>query len=102
MRNNIWRYVVGYGHIAENKIAHEHPAIFPLKLAEDHIKSWSNEGDTVLDPFLGSGTTAIACLNLNREFVGFELDEKYFDIAQKRIADAEAEREQSLFKEAGA
>lgn len=62
-----------------------HPAPFPIQLAEDHIKSWSNEGDTVLDPFMGSGTTGVACKNLNRNFIGIELDGHYFNIAKERI-----------------
>jgi site-specific DNA-methyltransferase (adenine-specific) len=63
-----------------------HPAPFPEKLAEDHILSWSNEGDVVLDSFMGSGTTGVACKNLNRKFIGIEKDETYFKIAQDRIA----------------
>ena len=62
-----------------------HPAIFPLKLAQDHVLSWSNEFDVVLDPFMGSGTTGVACKNLNRNFIGIEKDEKYFEIAKARI-----------------
>lgn len=62
-----------------------HPAPFPEKLAHDHVISWSNEGDTVLDPFMGSGTTGVACKNLNRNFIGIELDEQYFNIAKTRI-----------------
>lgn len=65
-----------------------HPAPFPEKLAHDHILSWSNERDTVLDPFMGSGTTGVACKNLNRDFIGIELDPIYFEIAQKRISSA--------------
>lgn len=78
-RHNIWRYVTSFS----NKTGH--PAPFPLQLARDHIKSWSNEGDTILDPFMGSGTTGVACVNLNREFIGIELDENYFKIAEDRI-----------------
>ena len=63
-----------------------HPAPFPISLAADHIISWSNEGDTVLDCFMGSGTTGVACKNLNRNFIGIEKDETYFKIAQDRIA----------------
>ena len=48
--------------------------------------TWSNEGDTVLDCFMGSGTTGVACKNLNRNFIGIEKDETYFKIAQDRIA----------------
>jgi site-specific DNA-methyltransferase (adenine-specific) len=65
-----------------------HPAQFPLSLAQDHILSWSNENDVVLDPFLGSGTTGLACVNLNRRFIGIEKDESYYNIAKERIAKA--------------
>ena len=61
-----------------------HPAPFPEQLAHDHIISWSNEGDIVLDPFMGSGTTGVACKNLNRKFIGIELDETYFNIVKER------------------
>jgi len=77
-RSNIWKI-----HVGENSTGH--PAVFPLKLAQDHIISWSNEGDTVLDPFMGSGTTGLACKNLNRNFIGIEKDDKYFEIAKNRI-----------------
>lgn len=62
-----------------------HPAVFPEQLARDHILTWSNEGDVVLDVFMGSGTTGVACINANRRFVGIELDKVYYDIAKKRI-----------------
>jgi site-specific DNA-methyltransferase (adenine-specific) len=62
-----------------------HPAQFPEEIAHDHILSWSNEGDTVLDPFMGSGTTAVACINTNRKFIGIELEPEYCEIANKRI-----------------
>ena len=76
-RNNIWHYVVGGGFASQDKIAHNHPAIFPEKLAEDHIISWSNEGDTILDIFGGSGTTAkMAALN-NRRFIHIDISEEY-------------------------
>lgn len=74
-----------------------HPSEKPVELMEKMIKNSSAESGTVLDPFMGSGTTAIACLNLNRNFIGFEIDENFFEIAQKRIAEAVAKREQSLF-----
>lgn len=73
-----------------------HPAVFPLPIAADHIRSWSNEGDLVLDPFSGSGTTAIACHHLNRRFIGFEIDEVYFNLAKKHIA--EETKQLSLFQ----
>ena len=63
-----------------------HPAPFPEKLAEDHIISWSNEGDTVLDCFIGSGTTAKMAILNNRNFIGFEISDEYCDIARERIA----------------
>ena len=66
-----------------------HPAMFPEKLASDHIISWSNEGDTVFDPFMGSGTTGKMAKLLNRNFIGIELDPTYFDIACKRIEEAQ-------------
>jgi site-specific DNA-methyltransferase (adenine-specific) len=62
-----------------------HPTQKPVKLLEDLIKTYTNEGETVLDFTFGSGTTAIACLNTNRNFIGIELDQNYFDIAKKRI-----------------
>ena len=65
-----------------------HPAMFPEHLANDHIISWSNEGDTVLDCFMGSGTTGLAAKNLNRKFIGIEKDAGYFDIGTKRILGA--------------
>ena len=65
-----------------------HPATFPQQLANDHIISWSNECDTVFDCFMGSGTTGVAAKNLNRKFIGIELDKTYFKIAQDRINNA--------------
>jgi len=64
-----------------------HPAIFPELLAHDHIISWSNEGDIVLDCFLGSGTTAVAAKALNRKFIGIEISQEYLNIAKQRLAD---------------
>ena len=68
-----------------------HPAPFPEKLAEDHILSWSNEGDTVLDPMMGSGTTGKMARILNRKFIGIEISTEYFDIATRRMEGAEAQ-----------
>lgn len=64
-----------------------HPAPFPEKLAHDHIISWSNEGDTILDPFMGSGTTGKQAVLLNRNFIGIEIDKEYFEIAKSRIGE---------------
>lgn len=89
MRFNIWRYKTGRGNSTKDLIAYFHPAIFPEKLVQDHILSWSNEGETVLDPFLGSGTTAkMAKLN-HRNYIGFEISSKYIDIANQRLVSIE-------------
>ena len=84
IKGNIWEYVVGKNKEDANA-AKTHPATFPLQLAKDHIISWSNEGDTILDCFMGSGTTGVACVNTNRNFIGIELNEEYFKIAKDRI-----------------
>lgn len=84
-RTNVWEYLIGRGHSASDKIAYEHPAIFPEKLAQDHIVSWSNEGDIVYDPFMGSGTTAKMAILNNRTYIGSELSDEYCKIAQRRI-----------------
>lgn len=63
----------------------KHPAVFPDKLALEQVSSWSNPGDMVMDPFMGSGTTGVACQNLNRKFIGIEKVDKYFEIAKNRI-----------------
>lgn len=79
IKNNIFYYSIGGCKTG-------HPAVFPEKLAQDHILSWSNEGDTVLDPFIGSGTTAKMALLNKRNFIGFEISQEYCDIANARIA----------------
>lgn len=68
-----------------NEFRKQHPAVFPEHLVEDHIKTWSVAGDTVFDPFLGSGTTGAVAKRLERSFIGIEQDPKYFAIAKKRI-----------------
>lgn len=84
-RFNIWAISPGKGKSTQDTYAFEHPAIFPEQLANDHIISWSNENDIVFDPFMGSGTTGKMCKLLNRNFIGVEIDKKYFEIAKKRI-----------------
>ena len=68
-----------------------HPAVFPLRLAKDHILSWSNEGDMVFDPFLGSGTTRIAAYDMRRDFIGTEISKEYFEAQEKRFAEHTAQ-----------
>ena len=65
-----------------------HPTQKPVALMEYLIKTYTNEGETVLDFTMGSGTTGVACVNLKRDFIGIEMDDKYFEIASKRIEDA--------------
>lgn len=78
---NIFYYSIG-GNIGTTK---KHPAVFPLKLAIDQIQSWSNENDIVYDPFMGSGTTALACKQLGRNYIGSELSEEYCEIIKERL-----------------
>jgi len=77
-RSNIWK-------VNQQTKSNGHPAVFPEKLAHDHIISWSNENDIILDPFMGSGTTGKMAKQLNRNFIGIEIDDKYYNIAKKRI-----------------
>lgn len=92
---NIWIYEVGFGKSASDTVAYQHPAIFPERLAYDHAQSWTTNGDEILDPFMGSGTTGVACANLGRKFIGIEIEPKYFDIACERITNAY--RQQRMF-----
>ena len=75
-----------------------HPTQKPVALLEYLIKTYTNEGEMVLDNTMGSGSTGVACVNANRKFIGIELDEKYYDISYKRIKNAINEKEKSLFK----
>jgi site-specific DNA-methyltransferase (adenine-specific) len=85
MRYNIWEFMTSKGFATKDNFAYLHPAIFPEKVAYDHIVSWSNEGDTVLDCFLGSGTTGKIAKQLNRQFIGIEISKEYLEIAKTRI-----------------
>ena len=93
LKSNIWFYTVGKNHTTMDEIAFKHPAIFPEKLAEDHILSWSNEGDLVLDCFMGSNTTGKMALKNNRKYIGIEIVEEYFKIANQRIKDYSTDNE---------
>ena len=86
-RTNIWSYAVGFGGTTRDKIAFQHPAVFPEKLAEDHILSWSNPGDLVLDPMCGSGTTGKMALLHERDFIGIDISPDYIEIARQRLHD---------------
>ena len=83
--SNIWEYSVGLNNSTRDKVAFSHPAIFPEKLAEDHILSWSNPGDIILDPFMGSGTTAKMALLHNRYYIGYEISSEYCEISTERL-----------------
>jgi len=83
---NIWTYQTGKEKSTKDTIAHEHPAIFPDKLAEDHILSWSNEDNIVMDPMCGSGTTCKMARSIKRNFIGIEINSDYCKIAEKRLA----------------
>ena len=82
---NVWDIKVGSNQSTKDKIAFQHPAIFPEKLAEDHILSWSNEGDIILDPMAGSGTTLKMAKKNNRNYIGIEIAQEYVDIINKRL-----------------
>ncbi len=82
---NIWEYAVGLGGSTNDKIAFKHPAIFPEKLAEDHILSWTNEGDVVFDPMCGSGTTCKMALTNKRFYIGCDISEEYVKLARERL-----------------
>ena len=85
---NIWEYDTGFNRTTKDKFAFKHPAIFPEKLAQDHILSWSNEGDIVLDCFMGSCTTGKMALLNNRNFIGIEKVNDYFKISKQRIEES--------------
>lgn len=81
-RSNIWTYAT-----QQDAWSKKHPAAMPLQMAEDHIRSWTNAGDMVFDPFVGSGTTGLAAAKLDRNFVGCDVSEEYLNIAVQRLAE---------------
>ena len=89
IKGNIWTYVVGKK--KEDQEAKGHPAPFPCQLAQDHINSWTNSGDIVLDPMNGSGTTCISALQLGRQYIGIDMSKEYCDLARTRIANYKIE-----------
>ncbi|HOD88096.1 MAG TPA: site-specific DNA-methyltransferase [Bacteroidales bacterium] len=82
---NVFFYSVGGGISTKDKIAYNHPAIFPEKLVADQIKTWTNENDLVYDPFMGSGTTAKIAHLLKRRWIGSEISEEYVKISEERL-----------------
>ena len=90
-RSNIWIIKNGKGFGTKDEIAYEHPAIFPEYLAEGHIRTWSNPGNLVFDPFCGSGTTCKMAKKTDRRFVGVDVSEQYCQIARKRLAEVQTQ-----------
>ena len=82
---NVFFYSIGGGISTKDKIAYKHPAIFPEKLVVDQILTWTNEFDSVYDPFMGSGTTAKVSELLHRKWLGSEISKEYVDIAEQRL-----------------
>ena len=83
------------GYMRDKQISEQrvpHPTQKPLKLMYRIIEKYTKEGDTILDPFMGSGTTGVACVQLNRNFIGYEISPDYFKIAEKRISEAQAQK----------
>lgn len=89
VKGNIWSYLVGMNKSTKDKIAFQHPAIFPEALAEDHILSWSNPGDVVFDPFSGSGTTAKMAKKNGRQYIGFEISPVFCAISDARLKEVQ-------------
>ena len=92
VKTNIWQYAVGMGGSTNDKLAFQHPAIFPENLAKDHILSWSNPGDLVLDPMCGSGTTAKMAEFTGRKWRGIDISSDYIKIARERIETTTTQR----------
>lgn len=84
IRFNVWKYTTGHGYQGD-EFASLHPASFPEMLASDHIRSWSNPGDVVLDPMYGSGTTLKMAKQLDRNGIGIDISREYIELSRKRI-----------------
>ena len=82
---NVWYYSSGYMKTTKDKIAYKHPAMFPEQLAQDHIISWSNKGDIVLDPMCGSGTTCKMAKKNGRKYIGIDVGIKYCELSRRRV-----------------
>ena len=77
--------------VSENNNKRIHPTQKPIALMRKIIVHWTNQNNLILDPFMGSGTTGVACMQTGRKFIGIELDPDYFEIARKRITEATAQ-----------
>lgn len=95
IKGNIWEYVVGK--LAVDQEAKRHPAPFPYALAKEHILSWTNRGDIVLDPMCGSGTSIVAASDLGRRFIGIDISDEYCRLANERLA--KHQQESRLFQD---
>lgn len=95
IKGNIWEYVVGK--LAVDQEAKRHPAPFPYALAKEHILSWTNRGDIVLDPMCGSGTSIVAASDLGRRFIGIDISDEYCQLANERLA--KHQQESRLFQD---
>lgn len=91
IEENVWRIQVGGTNSSKHPLQGKHPAVFPEKLASQHIATWSNPGDLVCDPFSGSGTTCAVAARMGRRYVGIDLDAEYCRNARVRIRRARAE-----------
>ena len=96
LRSNIWTYDAGYGKTTKDKVAYKHPALMPDAMAEDLIISFSKPGDLVFDPMCGSGTTLKMALLNDRDCLGMEIHEPYWEIAVKRLELARQQHKQKL------
>jgi len=88
IKDNVWVYNAHSNNGASDNLAHKHPAIFPEALARDHIISWSNPDDIVLDPMCGSGTTLKMAVETGRQYIGIDISQEYCDLAQRRVEGA--------------
>jgi DNA modification methylase len=95
IKGNIWEYVVGKN--IEDQEAKGHPAPFPCKLVEDHILSWTNQGDLVFDPMVGSGTTCKVAKQLGRRYIGVDISVEYCNLAENRISLSEISEKIDFF-----
>lgn len=89
VRFNVWKYNVGHGYHASDVYAHQHPATFPEALARDHVLSWSNPGDLILDPMMGAGTTCKMAKQTGRRHVGIDISMEYCELAYKRVRETQ-------------